>query len=200
MYLFATIAAALSAYPIVCGLPIEVTNTSDAAPCTVLGITYLHSQQINRDDPCDFCLCLDGEVFCWWQQQCMNSTQHQQQHQQLQENSTVESEEWDGPEDIGGGGTASSATSSSATSSTSATFLQSNSTTETSATPTQTTCRVMGIEYKVGEILPRETGTCLQCQCDTGARVTCSPKDCTSPEQFHSLEQQSLDMFDVDVF
>ncbi|KAK9500302.1 hypothetical protein O3M35_001588 [Rhynocoris fuscipes] len=58
----------------------------------------------------------------------------------------------------------------------------------------------IGIEYKVGEILPRETGTCLQCQCDIGARVTCSPKDCTSPEQFHSLEQQSLDMFDVDVF
>lgn len=23
--------------------------------------------QIYRKDPCEFCLCLDGEMFCWWQ-------------------------------------------------------------------------------------------------------------------------------------
>ncbi|XP_014261810.1 uncharacterized protein LOC106673932 [Cimex lectularius] len=170
MYLVAAIFA-LSAYPIVCGLPIQVTNTSDAEPCTVMGITYLHSQQISREDPCDFCLCLDGEVFCWWQQQCLNTTQQQQQQPQV--NNTTESEEW---------------------------VEESSYNSTNTPAPQETTCRVMGIEYKIGEILPRETGTCLQCQCGAGARVTCSPKDCTSPDQFHSLEQQSLDMFDVDVF
>jgi hypothetical protein len=23
--------------------------------------------QVPREDPCEFCLCLDGELFCWWQ-------------------------------------------------------------------------------------------------------------------------------------
>ncbi|KAL1130674.1 hypothetical protein AAG570_011916 [Ranatra chinensis] len=31
-------------------------------------------RRIIREDPCDFCMCLDGEVFCWWQQQCINTS------------------------------------------------------------------------------------------------------------------------------
>ncbi|KAI4457120.1 hypothetical protein MML48_8g00015687 [Holotrichia oblita] len=27
----------------------------------------LNSLKIYRKDPCEFCLCLDGEMFCWWQ-------------------------------------------------------------------------------------------------------------------------------------
>ncbi|XP_066908183.1 uncharacterized protein [Halyomorpha halys] len=77
----------------ICGLPIAVSNTSDAAPCIVLGITYLHSQQISRDDPCDFCLCLDGEVFCWWQQQCVNNTQ-QTHSSEANTTASTESDEW----------------------------------------------------------------------------------------------------------
>ncbi|VEN49665.1 unnamed protein product, partial [Callosobruchus maculatus] len=32
---------------------------SSAATCLVAGVEYTHGQQ--------FCLCLDGEMFCWWQ-------------------------------------------------------------------------------------------------------------------------------------
>lgn len=28
---------------------------------------------MTRSDPCEFCLCLDGEMFCWWQD-CPPST------------------------------------------------------------------------------------------------------------------------------
>ncbi|XP_060522121.1 cysteine-rich motor neuron 1 protein [Cylas formicarius] len=40
---------------------------SSAATCLVAGVEYTHGQQIYRVDPCEFCLCLDGEMFCWWQ-------------------------------------------------------------------------------------------------------------------------------------
>ncbi|CAH1967139.1 unnamed protein product [Acanthoscelides obtectus] len=40
---------------------------SSAATCLVAGVEYTHGQQIYRPDPCEFCLCLDGEMFCWWQ-------------------------------------------------------------------------------------------------------------------------------------
>lgn len=55
-----------------------------------------------------------------------------------------------------------------------------------------------GTEYKVGEVLPRDTGTCLECVCDNEARVTCSPKDCATHDDYRS--SSSLDMFDVDTF
>jgi hypothetical protein len=57
---------------------------------------------------------------------------------------------------------------------------------------------VTGTEYKVGEVLPRDTGTCLECICDNEARVTCSPKDCATHDDYRS--SSSLDMFDVDTF
>ncbi|XP_048519728.1 uncharacterized protein LOC109539003 isoform X1 [Dendroctonus ponderosae] len=40
---------------------------SSAATCLVAGVEYTHGQQIYRADQCEFCLCLDGEMFCWWQ-------------------------------------------------------------------------------------------------------------------------------------
>ncbi|XP_077299272.1 uncharacterized protein LOC143920315 [Arctopsyche grandis] len=39
-----------------------------AASCLVTAVQYTHGQQIRREDPCEFCLCLDGEMFCWWQE------------------------------------------------------------------------------------------------------------------------------------
>ncbi|KAL1494193.1 hypothetical protein ABEB36_009829 [Hypothenemus hampei] len=44
-----------------------LARLSSAATCLVAGIEYTHGQQIYRADPCEFCLCLDGEMFCWWQ-------------------------------------------------------------------------------------------------------------------------------------
>ncbi|KAI5728944.1 hypothetical protein M8J77_023548 [Diaphorina citri] len=63
-----------------------------------------------------------------------------------------------------------------------------------------------GVKYKLGEILPHNTGTCLECKCGSDGRVTCSPNDCVSSEpqdeMFSSRHQDSnsLDMFDVDMF
>ena len=31
------------------------------------GLSDCVSLQVPREDPCEFCLCLDGELFCWWQ-------------------------------------------------------------------------------------------------------------------------------------
>uniref|UniRef100_A0A1B0C4U9 Uncharacterized protein n=1 Tax=Glossina palpalis gambiensis TaxID=67801 RepID=A0A1B0C4U9_9MUSC len=45
-------------------------------------------------------------------------------------------------------------------------------------------CNVMGTLYKIGDILPQDTGNCLQCICIDGSttddtpRVTCSPHNC----------------------
>lgn len=44
-----------------------VERLSSAATCLVASVEYTHGQQIYRADPCEFCLCLDGEMFCWWQ-------------------------------------------------------------------------------------------------------------------------------------
>lgn len=54
----------------------------------------------------------------------------------------------------------------------------------------------------MGEVLPRDTGSCLQCECSPVGRVTCSPKDCLSVREEEDVYQpaSSLDMFDVDSF
>ncbi|GFG34619.1 hypothetical protein Cfor_07429 [Coptotermes formosanus] len=78
------------------------------------------------------------------------------------------------------------------------TSSRSTVTTPAVQTPVPTSCYVMGTEYKIGEVLPRDTGTCLECVCDNEARVTCSPKDCATHDDYRS--SSSLDMFDVDTF
>lgn len=55
--------------------------------------------------------------------------------------------------------------------------------------------------YKYGEVLPKDTGTCLECSCSEGGRVTCSPKDCVSqPDLDYLSHNNNLDMFDIDTF
>ncbi|XP_050095538.1 uncharacterized protein LOC126577721 isoform X2 [Anopheles aquasalis] len=39
-----------------------------AESCTVDDYKYDHGQKIQRLDPCEICLCIDGEIFCWWKQ------------------------------------------------------------------------------------------------------------------------------------
>ncbi|KAL0279483.1 UNVERIFIED_CONTAM: hypothetical protein PYX00_001029 [Menopon gallinae] len=55
------------------------------------------------------------------------------------------------------------------------------------SSPEPTVCYVMGVMYKLGEVLPRDTGTCLECSCSEGARVTCRPKDCAIPDGLKQL-------------
>ncbi|XP_055838768.1 G-box-binding factor isoform X2 [Episyrphus balteatus] len=37
-----------------------------AAPCYSATNKYTHGQRVAREDPCEVCLCVDGEIFCWW--------------------------------------------------------------------------------------------------------------------------------------
>lgn len=39
-----------------------------AESCVADNFKYDHGQKIQRYDPCEICLCIDGEIFCWWKQ------------------------------------------------------------------------------------------------------------------------------------
>ncbi|XP_075168584.1 uncharacterized protein LOC142240750 [Haematobia irritans] len=38
-----------------------------AASCYTNGQKYTHGQKVPRHDICEVCLCMDGEIFCWWE-------------------------------------------------------------------------------------------------------------------------------------
>ncbi|XP_061386023.1 signal transducer and activator of transcription C, partial [Musca vetustissima] len=38
-----------------------------AASCYTNGQKYTHGQKVPRLDSCEVCLCMDGEIFCWWE-------------------------------------------------------------------------------------------------------------------------------------
>ncbi|EDW77024.2 uncharacterized protein Dwil_GK22145 [Drosophila willistoni] len=40
---------------------------SRAAACLTNGHKYTHGQKVPRLDACEVCLCMDGEIFCWWE-------------------------------------------------------------------------------------------------------------------------------------
>ncbi|KAK9881350.1 hypothetical protein WA026_015477 [Henosepilachna vigintioctopunctata] len=40
-------------------------------------------------------------------------------------------------------------------------------------------CVVMGIRYKIGDKLPHNTGNCVECICGEGAKISCSPHQCS---------------------
>ncbi|XP_053965155.1 hybrid signal transduction histidine kinase L [Anastrepha ludens] len=45
-----------------------------AASCHNNGHKYTHGQKVPRLDPCEVCLCMDGEIFCWWELCAKTST------------------------------------------------------------------------------------------------------------------------------
>lgn len=71
---------------------------------------------------------------------------------------------------------------------------------------------VLGVRYKPGSVLPRDTGSCLECQCGQNSQITCSPKDCitlnslgdedTSEPEFYSNNngEQNNGNFNLDMF
>ncbi|XP_008197141.1 kielin/chordin-like protein [Tribolium castaneum] len=150
---------------------------SSAATCLVAGVEYTHGQQIYRPDPCEFCLCLDGEMFCWWQDcpptmegpcrdrgpftPCLNTpSASTAKSTPVEHELTSESETPDNSTD-------------------SAFTSEMNSTEESPATTQQARfCLVMGRKYEVGDKLPHNTGNCVECVCGPGAKVTCSPHQC----------------------
>ncbi|CAD7077131.1 unnamed protein product [Hermetia illucens] len=38
------------------------------ASCNLSNIIYEHGEQVARNDPCEVCVCMDGEIFCYWRQ------------------------------------------------------------------------------------------------------------------------------------
>ncbi|XP_058460005.1 uncharacterized protein LOC131435810 [Malaya genurostris] len=47
-----------------------------AESCVADNFKYDHGQKIQRNDPCEICLCIDGEIFCWWKQ-CDSQDSHE---------------------------------------------------------------------------------------------------------------------------
>ncbi|KAH8316370.1 hypothetical protein KR067_006129 [Drosophila pandora] len=45
----------------------ELEPHSRAAACFTNGHKYTHGQKVPRLDACEVCLCMDGEIFCWWE-------------------------------------------------------------------------------------------------------------------------------------
>lgn len=255
------------------------TPSENPAPCAVAGRHFLHGQQVTRPDPCEFCVCLDGEVFCWWQD-CPPSTAQgpcrgrpafsscqddstpstppasaatateqasaESDDSSQNETSTVSAtppaasagadatspsrgqpgQQGQPPQTTGAaqdpttnpqpavpglGDQAASPGTEAASAATrpddnggaaSTAASAANATTTSVPTTTELMCHVLGSTYRVGEVLPRDTGSCLQCECSPVGRVTCSPKDCLSVREEDDVYQpaSSLDMFDVDSF
>ncbi|XP_043487661.1 uncharacterized protein LOC122514724 [Polistes fuscatus] len=141
--------------------------------CIVDGNAYSHSQTIPSQDVNSHCLCVAGEVYCWWQNY----------------NPSTDSSS------MGGGGSASSlstttigsnshtpvlelSTDTADSSEASGDRVDINSTYSTTTPSGPTTCLVMGREYREGEVLPHSTGNCVECSCGSEGRVECSPRDC----------------------
>nr|CAD7575588.1 unnamed protein product [Timema californicum] len=206
------------------GRSVEVSDVEDDV-CFCL--------QVPRADNCEFCLCLDGELFCWWQECPLSSSGPCKANKGYtacgNSSGPVSRSLGDGQDDTttsliavttslsspssaigpprvtpeGAGNNQTAPEHQDVTTTTPTPAGTADDVTPTPAEPASSTstdtCYVMGTEYKLGEVLPRDTGTCLECVCDSEARVTCSPKDCASQhDDFRS--SNSLDMFDVDTF
>ncbi|GJQ81790.1 hypothetical protein Trydic_g333 [Trypoxylus dichotomus] len=169
---------------------------SSAATCLVASVEYTHGQQIYRKDPCEFCLCLDGEMFCWWQDcpptlegpcrdrgpfsPCLNGAKSKSETTSKPKTKTSSATRSSQPKQSSTSST--SSTTSTETSSSSAS-VQNAIVTSTVAASTTTKsapkiCVVMGREYKIGDKLPHDTGNCVECVCGNGGQITCSPHQC----------------------
>uniref|UniRef100_A0A8D8YK93 Uncharacterized protein n=1 Tax=Cacopsylla melanoneura TaxID=428564 RepID=A0A8D8YK93_9HEMI len=185
----------------------SINNDTNPDPCYIAGNIYYHGQQISRQDECEFCLCVDGEMFCYWQ--CPDDDEDKETDSSANPakvRSTTPRQINNTPAT---GADVLNATvpelpSSSETSSVQSISIESSTVVSTSEKPVS--CFVLGVEYKLGEVLPHNTGTCLECKCGSDGRVTCSPNDCVASEpqdemfNSHHQDSNSLDMFDVDMF
>ncbi|XP_050419657.1 uncharacterized protein LOC126832771 [Adelges cooleyi] len=204
------------------GVPFGIRSLNDAVfanpmgtkPCKVAGVFYNHSQKILFTDRCKSCLCIDGQIFCYWQ--CdENVTADEMREANDDETlststtnslltSTMETE--DSPRTTSPGPSTRSPDSS----------TQITATVGPNKTTTEPFCLVMGVKYKPGSVLPRDSGSCLECQCGQNSQITCNPKDCITlnslndqdtaePEFFgnrngeQNNENFNLDMFAVNV-
>ncbi|KAM0727216.1 hypothetical protein ACS0PU_007377 [Formica fusca] len=145
--------------------------------CIVDGNAYSHSQTIPSYDINSHCLCVVGEVYCWWQNynptsapslglSSLRSTVVENNYTSSLEMNTdiVDDFEASGDFDssIGQQG-----------------HVETNATLSITS-PVPITCLIMGREYRQGETLPHSTGNCVECSCGSEGRVECSPRDCVA--------------------
>nr|KAF7408878.1 hypothetical protein H0235_013730 [Vespula pensylvanica] len=144
-----------------------------------LAIENLDFRNIPSYDVNSHCLCVAGEVYCWWQNynpstdssigsaSSLSTTLGSNYTPMLEVSTdTADSSEASGDYLIEGTLVGQSQG-----------RVEINSTYST--TPSApTTCLVMGREYREGEVLPHSTGNCVECSCGSEGRVECSPRDC----------------------
>jgi len=194
--------------------PYNIRNLNDAVfsnplgtkQCKVSGVLYNHSQKILFTDHCKACICIDGQIFCYWQ--CDDSAP-----------ADTMVEEFDGEPQSTSTTNIILTTFETDASSKSTNFVPHSSPSDvlqtTTVTPNEDTeafCLVMGVRYKPGSILPRDAGSCLECQCGQNSQIACSPKDCitlnslsdedTSEPEFYGNNngEQNNGNFNMDMF
>ncbi|XP_076635871.1 uncharacterized protein LOC143348961 isoform X1 [Colletes latitarsis] len=147
--------------------------------CVVEGNTYSHSQTIPSYDPNSHCLCVAGEVYCWWQN--YNPSTDPSAGPSYLPSTTIESnytpsleESTDAVDSLEASGDPAEEPSAEQQG-----YVEINATYSTTQPP-PTTCLVMGREYREGEVLPHSTGNCIECSCGSEGRVECSPRDCVA--------------------
>ncbi|XP_020291075.1 uncharacterized protein LOC109858344 [Pseudomyrmex gracilis] len=168
--------------------------------CIVDGNAYSHSQTIPSYDSNSHCLCVAGEVYCWWQN--YNPSTAPSLGPSSLQSTTVESNYTPSLEmstDIVDGFGASG---DSELQIDQRGQIEINATSSTAMSSLPTTCIVMGREYRQGETLPHSTGNCIECSCGSEGRVECSPKDCVAlrPEMLVAPDMPEAPDGDFEVF
>ncbi|XP_003691063.1 uncharacterized protein LOC100863282 [Apis florea] len=165
------------------------TEESYSKKCIVDENTYSHGQTIPSYDPNSHCLCVAGEVYCWWQN--YNPSTDPSAGPSFLPSTTIESnytpslegstDAVDSLEASGDPAEEASLEQQQQQQQQQQGYGEINATySSTTSQPAPTTCLVMGREYREGELLPHSTGNCIECSCGSEGRVECSPRDCVA--------------------
>ncbi|XP_011873474.1 PREDICTED: uncharacterized protein LOC105565136 [Vollenhovia emeryi] len=168
--------------------------------CIVDGNFYSHSQTIPSRDANSHCLCVVGEVYCWWQN--YNSNMASSLDPSSLRSTAVESNYTSSlgmSTDIVDGFEASGNFDSSINQEE---HKEINATLSSTTPSAPTICLVMGREYRQGETLPHSTGNCVECSCGSEGRIECSPRDCVAlrPEILVAPDKPEVLDGDFEVF
>ncbi|XP_024874301.1 uncharacterized protein LOC112456160 [Temnothorax curvispinosus] len=168
--------------------------------CIVDGNSYSHSQTIPSYDANSHCLCVVGEVYCWWQN--YNSNTASSLDPSSLRSTAVESNYTSSlgmSTDIVDGFEASGNFDSSVSQQG---HKEINGTLSSTTPSAPAICLVMGREYRQGETLPHSTGNCVECSCGSEGRIECSPRDCVAlrPEILVAPDKPEVPDGDFEVF
>ncbi|XP_011642002.1 uncharacterized protein LOC105430239 [Pogonomyrmex barbatus] len=166
--------------------------------CIVDGNFYSHSQTIPSYDSNSHCLCVAGEVYCWWQNynpSTASSLSPSVRSTAMESNYTSSlGTSTDIVDDSEASGDFDSSVSSQQG------HIEMNTTLSNTTPSIPTTCLVMGREYRQGETLPHSTGNCVECSCGSEGRIECSPRDCVALRPEILVAPDIPEILDFEVF